>query len=142
MSTSNEDSTAAVLIDGEESRIMAMISEENYFFPAAKKNGDEFILIDTGAGVTCFNLIRLYDAINWSRTGSLRSGIRNRPLRVQGVGTSVAAGNIHFCEDGENVLAINRLVELGRIMKLATTSAELHHSDTHTLVRASLMHGR
>ena len=71
----NENNTAAVLIDGEEEpRIMAMISEEYYFFPAAKKNGNELILIDTGAGVTCFNLRRLYDAIDWSRTGSLRSG--------------------------------------------------------------------
>ena len=58
----NENSIAAVLIDGEaESRIMAMISEEGYFFLAAKKNRDEFILVDTGAGVTCFNLPRLYN---------------------------------------------------------------------------------
>ena len=41
-----------------------MISEEYYFFLAAKKNGDEFILIDTGAGVTCLDLLRLYDAID------------------------------------------------------------------------------
>ena len=27
-------------------------------------------------------------------------------------------------------------------MQLATTSTELYHSDTHTLLRASLMHGR
>ena len=61
----NENSTAAVLIDGEEEpRIMAMISEKDYSFPMAKKNGDEFIVIDTGAGITCFNLLRLYDAIN------------------------------------------------------------------------------
>ena len=87
----NESSTAVVLIDGEEeSRIKAMISEEDYFFPAAKKNGDEFIL-DTGSRVTCFNLLRLYDAIGLSRTGSLRSEIRNRPLRVQGVGISGVA---------------------------------------------------
>ena len=56
----NENSTAIVLIEGEEEpRIMAMISEEYYCFPAAKKNGDEFILIliysgymmpSTGAG--------------------------------------------------------------------------------------------
>ena len=62
----NENSTAVVLIDGEvEPRIVAMISEEDYFFPAVKKNGDEFILIDTGAKVTCFNLLKLYDAIDW-----------------------------------------------------------------------------
>ena len=110
----NENSTAAVLIDREEgSRLMAMISEEDYFFPVAKKNGDEFILIDTGSGVICFSLLRLYDVIDWSRIGSLRSGTRNRPLRVQGVGTFGAAGNIHFCEDGENVLAMSTLVELG-----------------------------
>ena len=43
----HENSTAAVLIDGEkEPRIRAMISEENYFFPVAKKNGNDFILID------------------------------------------------------------------------------------------------
>ena len=43
----NETSThAAVLIDGEEEpRHMAMISENDYFFPAAKKNGVEFILM-------------------------------------------------------------------------------------------------
>ena len=80
----NENSTAAVLINGEvEPRIMAMISEEGYFFPAAKKNGDEFIFINTGATVICFILIRLYDAIDWSRTGCLISGIQNRPLEHQ-----------------------------------------------------------
>ena len=85
----NENSRAAVLIDGkEELRIMAMIFEEDYFFSAAKKNGDEFILIDTEAGVTCLNLLRLYDAIDWSRTESLRYGIPNRQLRLQGVGIS------------------------------------------------------
>ena len=57
---SNENSTAAVLIDEQEkSCIVAMISEGDYFFLAMKKNGDEFILIDTGSGVTCFNLLRL-----------------------------------------------------------------------------------
>ena len=85
----NESSIAAVLIDGkEESRIMAMISEEDYFVPEAKKSGNEFILIDIRARVTCFNLLRLYDVIDSSRTGSLRSIIRNRPPRVQGVGIS------------------------------------------------------
>ena len=28
-----------------------------------------------GRGVTCSNLFKLYDAIDWNRTGSLRSGI-------------------------------------------------------------------
>ena len=139
----NKNSTAVVLIDeAEESRIMAMISKEDYLFPAAKKKGDEFILIDTRAGVICFNLLRQYDDINWSRTGSLRLGIQNRPLRVQGVGASGVARNIHFCENGENDLAMHTLVELGWSIQLATTSAELYHSDIYTVVRTSLMHGR
>ena len=121
---------------------MAMISKEDYFFPEANKNRDEFILIDTEAGVTCFNLLRLYDAIDWNRTGSLISEIRNRPLTVQGVGTSGAAENIHFCDDGEIVLAMSTLVELEWSIQLATTSAKLYHSDTYTLVGTSLMHGR
>ena len=63
--STNEHSTVAVLIDGkEELRIIAMISEEDYFFLAAKNNGDHFILNDNGAGVTCFNLLRLHDAID------------------------------------------------------------------------------
>ena len=37
---------------------------------------------------------------------------------------------------------MSTLVELGWIVHLATTSAGLYHSDTHTLVRAILMHGR
>ena len=86
----------------------------------AKKNGVEFILIDSTSGVTWFNLLRLYDAIEWSKTGSLRSEIRNRPLRVQGVGLSGAAGNIQFGENGENFLGMSTLVELGWSMQLAT----------------------
>ena len=37
---------------------------------------------------------------------------------------------------------MSTLVELGWSLQLATTSAELYHSDTYTLVRTSLMHGR
>ena len=61
---------------------------------------------------------------------------------MQGIGTSGAAGNKHFCEDGENALAMSTLVELGWSIQLATTSAELYHSDTHTFVCASLVHGK
>ena len=44
-SGANENSTAAVLIGGEEEpRIIAVTSEVDYFFPAAKKYGHEFIL--------------------------------------------------------------------------------------------------
>ena len=37
---------------------------------------------------------------------------------------------------------MSTLNKLGWSMQLATTSAKLHHSDTHTLIRRSLMHGR
>ena len=40
------------------------------------------------------------------------------------------------------MLAMSTVVELGWSMQLATTSVELYHNDTRTLVRASRMHGR
>ena len=69
--------------------------------------------MDTVAVVTCFDLLRQYDAIDWNRTGSLRFEIQIQLPRVQGVGTSGVAGNIHFCEDGKNVLAMSTIVKLG-----------------------------
>ena len=38
-------------------------------------------------------------------------GKRGQPLKVQGVGAAVVVNNIHFCEDGDNVLALSALVE-------------------------------
>ena len=119
-----------------------MISEEDYFFPTAKKNGVEFILIDTGAGVICFNLLILSKWMPLTGAGlKSESGTRSRPLRVQGVGKTGVAGNIHFYEDRKNVLAMSTLVNFRLNMQLATTSAGLYHCDTHTLVCALLIHG-
>ena len=47
---------AAVQIDGETvSRFMVMISEDEHHFPPPKRNGDEFILLDTCSEVSYFN---------------------------------------------------------------------------------------
>ena len=51
-----EESTLniAVNIDEEtQSQIVAMVS--GYYFPPPKRNGDEFILLDSCAGVSCFH---------------------------------------------------------------------------------------
>ena len=42
----------------------------------------------------------------------------------------------------KNVLAMSTLIKLEWSMQLATTSVWLYHCDTHTFVRASVMHGR
>ena len=90
----------AVQIDGEtQPCIFAMVSEEEHYFPPAR-NGVEFIIFDTCSGMSCFNRLRMYDSIDWSKTGNLRTGLQGRPLKVQGVGVSGVVNDIHFCEDG------------------------------------------
>ena len=52
-------------LDGDKKRrIVVMISEEEYYFPAAKKSGDEFILVDTCSGLSCFDKLSLYDVVD------------------------------------------------------------------------------
>ena len=72
----------AVQIDGEtQPRIFAMVSEEEHYFPPAR-NGVEFIIVDTCSGMSCFNRLRMYDSIDWSKTGNLRTGLQGRSLKV------------------------------------------------------------
>ena len=128
-----EESTlnTAVHIDGEtQSRSVAMGSDDEHYFPLPKRNGDEFILLDTCAGVSCFNRLRLYDVIDWSKTGNLKIGIRGQSLKVQGVGSSGVVNNIHFCEAGENVLAMSSLVQAGWSMRMGIESTQLYHNLT------------
>ena len=35
-----------------------------HYFPPPKRNGDEFIILDTCSGVNCFNRLKLYDIID------------------------------------------------------------------------------
>ena len=87
--------------------IFAMVSEENHYLPPAR-NGVEFTIVDTCSGMSCFNRLRMYDdSIDWSRTGNLRTGLQGRTLKVQGVGVSGVVNDIHFCENGENVMAMS-----------------------------------
>ena len=58
------------------------------------------------------------------------------------MGVSGVVNDIYFYEDGENVLAMNKLVEAGWTLHVETASAGLHHETTHTLIFLEQIRGR
>ena len=132
-----------VHIDGEaQLRSVAMMSDDEHYFPPPKENGEEYILLDTCAGISCFNRLRFYDIIDWSKTGILKIGLQGQLLKFQGVGSSGVVNDIHFCETGENVLAMSSLGQAGWSMRMEIESIQLCHDLTGTLVLLQLIHGK
>ena len=86
-----EESTLNIAVNIDEEtllHIVAMVSEYEHYFPLRKEMEMNLFFLDTCAGVSCFNRLRLNDIIDWSKTGNLNIGIRGQSLRVQGVGSS------------------------------------------------------
>ena len=84
--------------------------------------------------MSCFYRLRMYDSIDRSKTGNLRTGLQGLTLIVQGVGSSEVVNNIHFCKDGENVLAMRALVKTGWSLHVGAILVGLHHDTTHNLI--------
>ena len=50
--------------------------------------------------------------------------------------------NIHFCENGVNVLVVSAFVQAGWSMRVELASTEPYHDSTHTSVRLQQIRGK
>ena len=74
-----------VQIDGKRNVVLLPCCRNSNIIPPpthTKENGNEFIILDTCSGVSFFKLLRMYDVMDWSKNGNLRTGIQEKPLEV------------------------------------------------------------